>query len=150
CAALRLARFNAELEAEPSPGHDSFKGLPSPGAAGTVASLALLHEHFLAHLNVASYWLVDAAAIAMVAVMLLVAVAMVSSFPYVQVVSRSVRGRARIGTRAKAVMVARLLVVWPQAAFAGPFVLCALAAPMASAYRRVVRRSAAEPVDGGV
>ena len=42
CAALRLARFNVEN----TPGEDDhrfFKGLPSPAAAGTVASIVLLH-----------------------------------------------------------------------------------------------------------
>ena len=39
CAALRLARYNIEAQA----GHcDFFFGMPSPGAAGCVASLALL------------------------------------------------------------------------------------------------------------
>lgn len=40
CAMLRLARFTAE--SEPDEGaHVAFKGLPSPGAAGCVASLVL-------------------------------------------------------------------------------------------------------------
>lgn len=36
CAILRLARFNVESEEEPS--HDYFSGLPTPAAAGVVAS----------------------------------------------------------------------------------------------------------------
>lgn len=44
CAALRLARFNVENVHEET-AHYWFKGLPSPGAAGTVLSLVLLHEH---------------------------------------------------------------------------------------------------------
>jgi CDP-diacylglycerol--serine O-phosphatidyltransferase len=43
CAVLRLARFN--LENSPDPGsHKKFKGLPSPAAAGCVASLAILRS----------------------------------------------------------------------------------------------------------
>ena len=39
CAALRLARYNVEAQT----GHrDFFFGMPSPGAAGCVASLAVL------------------------------------------------------------------------------------------------------------
>ena len=47
CTALRLARFNIiqATEADKT-NHLSFEGLPSPGAAGTVASLVLLHQHF--------------------------------------------------------------------------------------------------------
>ncbi|MBA3312705.1 MAG: phosphatidylcholine/phosphatidylserine synthase [Planctomycetaceae bacterium] len=39
CAILRLARFNVETDDEDS--HDHFSGLPSPAAAGTVASFPL-------------------------------------------------------------------------------------------------------------
>src|SRR5262249_53902285 len=41
CAVLRLARFNVENAPDPA-SHKRFKGLPSPAAAGCVASLALL------------------------------------------------------------------------------------------------------------
>ncbi|MBN1346973.1 MAG: CDP-alcohol phosphatidyltransferase family protein [Phycisphaerae bacterium] len=44
CAALRLARFNVENVHDES-AHYWFKGLPSPGAAGTIAALILFHEH---------------------------------------------------------------------------------------------------------
>lgn len=42
CAAMRLARFNVE-NAPDEENHRFFKGLPSPAAAGTVASVVLLH-----------------------------------------------------------------------------------------------------------
>jgi CDP-diacylglycerol--serine O-phosphatidyltransferase len=41
CAILRLARFNVENSPDPAY-HKRFKGLPSPGAAGCIASLAIL------------------------------------------------------------------------------------------------------------
>jgi len=41
CAVLRLARFNVENSPDPV-SHKRFKGLPSPAAAGCVASLAIL------------------------------------------------------------------------------------------------------------
>lgn len=41
-AVLRLARFNVENAPDESK-HQTFKGLPTPGAAGLVASLVLLH-----------------------------------------------------------------------------------------------------------
>jgi CDP-diacylglycerol--serine O-phosphatidyltransferase len=44
CAALRLARFNVE-NVHDEAAHFWFKGLPSPGAAATVSSLIILHEH---------------------------------------------------------------------------------------------------------
>ncbi len=39
CAILRLARFNVETDEDDS--HDSFSGLPSPAAAGVVASFPI-------------------------------------------------------------------------------------------------------------
>ncbi len=39
CAVLRLARFNVETDEEDS--HQFFSGLPSPGAAGTIASVVI-------------------------------------------------------------------------------------------------------------
>ena len=134
CAALRLARFNIEDENPEEADHLSFKGLPSPGAAGTVASLILLHEHFLAH-YAEPQWLVRAAAVAMIATTLLVALAMVSSFRYVHVMNRYVRNRAAFGAVAKAVIIALLLLVHPQGALAAAFVLYALSAPAASLCR---------------
>lgn len=44
CVLLRLARFNAEMK-EDDP-HDGFDGLPSPAAAGTIASFAIAVPHF--------------------------------------------------------------------------------------------------------
>ena len=45
-ATLRLARFTAENEPDES-AHMAFKGLPSPGAAGCVASLVILYTYIL-------------------------------------------------------------------------------------------------------
>lgn len=42
-AILRLARFNLETEHETGEAHDSFTGLPSPAAAGTVVATILMY-----------------------------------------------------------------------------------------------------------
>jgi CDP-diacylglycerol--serine O-phosphatidyltransferase len=47
CTALRLARFNVETASAAEDDHRWFKGLPSPGAGGAVASLTLLHQHLV-------------------------------------------------------------------------------------------------------
>lgn len=44
CAALRLARFNVEASMVQA-SHEGFRGLPSPGAAGAVVSLVIVHDH---------------------------------------------------------------------------------------------------------
>jgi len=45
CAAMRLARFNVENTSDASD-HRSFKGLPSPAAAGLIASAVILLNSF--------------------------------------------------------------------------------------------------------
>ena len=45
CAALRLARFTVQTAAGQLGDHLTFHGLPSPGAAGLIASTVLLHQH---------------------------------------------------------------------------------------------------------
>lgn len=46
CGAVRLARFNVE-NTEDETAHMSFTGLPSPAAAGVLASLVVLYQHIL-------------------------------------------------------------------------------------------------------
>ena len=45
CAALRLARFTVQTGAGQLGDHMTFTGLPSPAAAGLIASTVLLHQH---------------------------------------------------------------------------------------------------------
>src|SRR4051812_16802009 len=81
CAALRLARFNVEMGRPTSVNdHSLFRGLPSPGAAGTVTSLVVLHQHLLVTMlhEEATTWLVRYAALVIPAVMLMCGLAMVS------------------------------------------------------------------------
>jgi len=90
CAGLRLARFNVEASlAEAS--HAGFRGLPSPGAAGAVASLIFLHDH----LDTPGGWPAAAAVIAEVLPLgtLFIALLMVSRVPYPHAVSLLLRRR---------------------------------------------------------
>ncbi len=140
CAALRLARFNLESASEHVPDHRYFKGLPTPGAAGTVASLVLLHQHFFARYP-AMHWSIRLAALAMVAVMLLTALGMVSNFRYVHIMNKYVRGRAPFTTVARGVVVAGLLLVHLQGVLAAGFAIYALSAPVAATARWLRRGS---------
>lgn len=128
CAGLRLARFNAELEDAPARPYYYFRGLPSPGAGGTVAGLALLHQHFWAHAR--ETLATDVAAYTMLGITLLCALAMVSRLKYTHLMNRYVRGKAPFGTVALSVVVVLLLLVWPQPALAGGFVAYALSGPL--------------------
>ena len=163
CTALRLARFNIEARSPQLEDHLSFKGLPSPGAAGTVASMILLHQHFLADITRrhqalgSSEMLFGSAAevpmslrlagIGLVGVMLLVAFAMVSKLRYVHAANRYLRGRASVLTIARLVVCALLLSIWPQPALAAGFVIYALSAPITSLWELIAGRNKAGPAD---
>ena len=132
CAALRLARFNLEVKDSERPqmaNHLSFSGLPSPGAAGTVVGLALLHQHFLAQYD-ANHVLVRTAAVVMVTITLLTALAMVSPLQYLHIVNRYMRRRAPFNTVVTAVVILLLLfIIDHQITLATAFVIYALSAP---------------------
>jgi len=135
CVALRLARFNIEIEQPTESDHNSFKGLPSPGAAGTVASMVLLHEHFMVARE-SNHWITFASSLLMVGVMLLAALAMVGRLRYVHVVNRYIRGRAKFGSFAMVVVAVLLLFTAPQASVAAAFVIYALSAPVSWTLRK--------------
>jgi len=141
CAALRLARFNIETAEDDDPRHDSFKGMPTPGAAGTVASLVLLHEYFLRRSGVPEPgspedWTVRAAAVAMVVIAGVMALAMVSTLRYPHVLNRYFRRRANLRTLVVIVVLAGLLMLHPQGSLAAVMVAYALSPMIAWAWGR--------------
>lgn len=133
CTALRLARFNVETPSAAAEDHLVFRGLPSPGAAGAVASLIILHQHWLAVRDATagevSLAFARGAAIGIPVVTLLCAVAMVSSLPYVHVTNRYIRGRRSFAYVARVVVLLALAVWWPQETLAVAFTAYALSAP---------------------
>ncbi len=145
CAAMRLARFNVELGSEEQPNHNAFKGLPTPGAAGTVVSLILLHQNFIADDRPA--WVVNVASLGMIVVLLLTASAMVSRLHYIHVLNRYIRGRAPFATVVKAVILGLFLVIEFQATLAAALIAYALSAPLIAVWRKL--RPKARP-DGEV
>jgi CDP-diacylglycerol--serine O-phosphatidyltransferase len=96
CAAIRLARFNVENEEDES-AHMSFVGLPTPAAAGVVASLIIFHQETLPELaNKSNYaYLVCENAImyALPFLALGVAVLMVSRIRYPHVINQYIGGK---------------------------------------------------------
>ncbi len=92
CTGLRLARFTVEATAEEA-AHQGFRGMPSPGAAGAVASLIFLHDHLDAPPPYG--WPLAAGFIVRVLPLctLLIALLMVSRVPYTHAVSLFLRRR---------------------------------------------------------
>jgi len=135
CTGLRLARFNVETPAAT----DSmvFRGLPSPGAAGAVASLIVLHQHWLVKLmetETASEMAIAAfgrwTAFGIPLVTLLSAIAMVSSIPYVHFMNRYVGGRRSFPYVARMVIPLFLAIWFFQETLALGFTLYALWSPV--------------------
>jgi CDP-diacylglycerol--serine O-phosphatidyltransferase len=142
CCALRLARFNIEASKHEdtgrSNGHDAFSGLPSPGAAGTVAAIVMLHQHHWGDHPGSAGALVTTAA--MVAITLAVALAMVSRLPYSHVVNRHLRNRAPFHYIVIIVLIAALSWLQFQTSLAIGFVIYAASAPIGVVYRRIRHR----------
>lgn len=85
CAVLRLARYNVESPLE-SGGNKRFRGLPSPAAAGCIASLAVIRATLGQQwAGVIEVWAMFGA--------LLVALLMVSAVPYPHLTKQLLRGR---------------------------------------------------------
>lgn len=141
CTALRLARFNVEIEQLSEADHMSFKGLPSPAAAGTVASLVILHQ-----LRIDNTPFEQPFTIAMLAVALLAALAMVSTFRYTHLMNRYLRGRAPFQTIAGSVVVVIALLIFPHYAVAAGCTFYALSAPAAALLRRLQLHKSPAPV----
>ena len=130
CTALRLARFTVET----SPDHTldetaAFHGIPSPGAAGLVASIILLHQHVLAS-GSDSDWFAQAYAFGVPVVMLVAALLMVSNIPYSHFVKRYLGRPQSFRFLASIVIVFFLCIWWFQETVAVGFIIYALTGPI--------------------
>jgi CDP-diacylglycerol--serine O-phosphatidyltransferase len=131
--ALRLARFNVETPSAAVSDHMVFRGLPSPGAAGAIASLILLHQHLLGGpeaLDGDPGPLSKAFAFAIPFVTLACAAGMVSSLPYVHVMNRYVAGGRSFAYVVRIVLPLFPLMLWFQETMAVGFTAYALSAPL--------------------
>jgi len=142
CAALRLARFNVEIDEPEERDHRSFKGMPSPAAAGTVCSLVLLMEWALAreyaqHLVLNTVEVGNVIAVGMVVITLICAVAMVSTMRYSHVMNVYLRDRAPFHYAATGIFILVPLMIVPQVTLALGCVLYALSAPGVQLYRKL-------------
>ena len=132
CAALRLARFNVETAAGRLGDHMTFRGMPSPGAAGTIASLVLLHQH-MAKIQDPSGFVSGFMSVILYSVpiiTLLVALAMISGIPYRHATNRYLRVNRSFGYTAWIAVVVVLLIWWFQETLAFVFIIYGLSGPV--------------------
>ncbi len=131
CAAIRLARFNVENEEDES-AHMSFIGLPTPAAAGVIASLVILHQETLPTFDVIVYLLPFAA--------LGVGILMISRIRYPHVINQYLKGRKPFEYLIK-VLLLLAFVIWNiQAAMV--LIFCGFAASnfLKWVYNRFIRK----------
>ena len=133
CAILRLARYNVEKSPDPSAGK-RFKGLPSPAAAGCVATLGLLRSGYGVEWNgLTRSMLADFVATWAPLGTLLVALLMVSSVPFPHLVKHLTQRRRRhFGVVVQAVLVVFVIALTRGLALALFFWAYALAFPIRS------------------
>ena len=135
-AALRLARYNVESNRVTEPGHVTrvFRGLPSPGAAGVIASLVLLRQDgsFPALETPLAFTFLLAPPI--------LGFLMISRFAFAHVMNRVFVG-ARSPVAIVVLLVSLFLVVeHPEASLAAIFVAYALSGPVTSLARATIGR----------
>ena len=110
CTALRLARFNVENNPDPAM-HKRFRGLPSPGAAGCIAALAILRGNS----TTLDWMMIDIAQLVKILSpigALVVALLMVSNVPYPHLTGKIFRGKKHIGHLIQVLLAAFILLMF--------------------------------------
>lgn len=139
CAILRLARFNVENTPDPA-SHKRFKGLPSPAAAGCVATLCILRGNLDTSLNFFDTTLLRAWVTAFAPLgTLLVALLMVSRVPYPHLTRQLLRGWRRVPSAVPAVLLLGLIVATHELALFVLFWGYSLAMPLRFLLVRALR-----------
>jgi CDP-diacylglycerol--serine O-phosphatidyltransferase len=132
CAILRLARFNTENTTDPA-SHKRFKGLPSPAAAGCLASLVVLRcelPHTMTGIN--DEILKEFVKMVAPAAAAVLALLMVSRISYPHFTHQLLRGRRRFGFVVQVVFVAAIVALAPELACFVLFWFYALSGPVRS------------------
>jgi CDP-diacylglycerol--serine O-phosphatidyltransferase len=114
CAAIRLARFNVENE-EDEASHMSFWGLPTPAAAGVIASLIILNQDIIKNLNInytsLSHIEYNIIIAALPFVTLAVSILMVSRIRYPHIVNQYLKGRKPFAQFIKAIAFIVIIII---------------------------------------
>lgn len=146
CTVLRLAKFNVENEPDES-AHMDFRGLPSPGAAGVVASLVLLFTYLVepGATQVPTpivpnwqdvTWFLIAVSIVLPVMTLFAALLMVSNIQYAHLVNHWIRGRKPVSYVLKLVVISLALFYAFTIAAAACANMYALSGPVLAVWRR--------------
>jgi CDP-diacylglycerol--serine O-phosphatidyltransferase len=153
CAILRLARFNVESDEEDS--HEHFSGLPSPAAAGVVASFPIgvkeLKDQMgrdgaVAWAEPVAEYLLPALVVMLPLITLAAAVLMVSRIRYSHVFNQMVRGRRSRTQILQIVFTMVLVFVVREMALPVLFCWFAFSSPVRALWQKYVPKSKAAPL----
>ena len=148
CTLLRLARYNVEAELDPNSGK-RFRGLPSPGAAGCLASLAILRGMFTeSHVEaLAQRWpalqpevLKTTIEVWAMLGALTVSILMVSRIPYPHLTKQILRGRRHFSHLVQVIIFVAAFVLIRELVVVPIFWLYALGMPVRYYIARLFRR----------
>ncbi len=155
CAAMRLARFNAETDEDDS--HEGFSGLPSPAAAGVIAAMPigikglkdLLAEESFRWAAPVEGILLPALGILLPFITLATASLMVSRIQYPHVINQLIRGNR--GRRQLLQIVFVLVLVFAIHEISLPVLMCwfAFTAPTRAVWSRYLRPLLPHRADAG-
>ncbi|MCS7166106.1 MAG: CDP-diacylglycerol--serine O-phosphatidyltransferase [Gemmatales bacterium] len=143
CAVLRLARFNVQTSLDVK-SHKTFQGLPSPAAAGCVASLVLLRYSPMPYpwlpeeARLAVHWVAPLGAT-------LVALLMVSRIPYPHLALRWLRRRRPFTEVIEVIVAIFLLLFFKEVALLGLCWFYVVAGPATFLMRRKVPQTVEAP-----
>jgi CDP-diacylglycerol--serine O-phosphatidyltransferase len=155
-AILRLARFNVENDHAES-AHMNFKGLPSPAAAGVIAS-AIIFQHYLRGERAQEIFFfltpenlqvgADGLAYVLPPCALLLGLLMVSNVRYVHVPNRYLKGRHTFTYLAYLIFAALAMALIPEIALMLGFLIYALSGPVAALVRRPKAKARRQEEEG--
>jgi CDP-diacylglycerol--serine O-phosphatidyltransferase len=141
CTLLRLARFNIEISLDPAASR-RFRGLPSPGAAGCLASLALLYAELPRKLDLLrrefpDLWPgVEPAHLRQAIIIwgllgaLIIALLMVARTPYPHVTKQILRGKRHFSHLVQVILFAFIIVLLRELALVLLFWIYAVGIPL--------------------
>ncbi len=148
CAAMRLARFNVETS-DDTEDHLNFSGLPSPAAAASIASFAIMFYTLRKPDNALPYAVsIDVALQTILPYFAaFVAIAMVTRVPYPHVVNQVLRGQRSFGHVVGVVFA--LVAIMVIKGYAVPIICCSFVfyGPVRFAWAKIMhRRQQEEPL----
>ncbi len=146
CAILRLARFNVESALDLG-SVKRFRGLPSPGAAGCLASLAILRGDLTQRWPEHPDWLMRAVQVWAPLGALAIALLMVSRIPYPHLTKQILRGRRPFSHLIQFIVAAFVIVLLSDLALLLLFWIYALGIPARYGIVRALQHKAAPVAD---